>query len=174
MTQTDTPENDLQITERIQPISVSTKYDQRFHSVTQIRDLEPLHHDEPVDLGGGNTGPTALEATLAAFNACSAMIMFVLRREQKFDLGGVEFRTGGFIDVRRAEMRRTKKKYSEIEPVARHYQRVEQEVVITTSEPQERIDHFKAEVERLCPMYALLSDAGVPLTITWTVVRPDA
>lgn len=158
---------DVLIDERIQPIHVSTEYLGGYQSVTHVRDVPDLYFDEPRDLGGKNSGPTALEATLAALNACSAMIMFVMRRELRFDLRSVRFETDGLIDVRRVEMKRTGKRYSEVEPIARHFQRVTQRVHLRTSEPEDRIAHFRSEVERLCPLQALLRDAGVPLETVW-------
>ena len=170
----DTSASDLQIDsdERIQPIHVNTEYVGRYQSENRIRDIAPFSLDEPTELGGRNAGPTALEMTLAALNSCSAMIMYVLSREMKFDLGAVRFETDGWIDVRRIEMRRLKLKYSEVEPIAEHYHHVDQRVYITTSEEQGRFDHFRAEVHRLCPMYSLFRDAGVKLESTWIVERP--
>jgi uncharacterized OsmC-like protein len=158
---------DVLIDERIQPIHVSTEYLGGYQSVTHVRDLPDLFHDEPHELGGKNSGPTALEATLAALNACSAMIMFVMRRELRFDLQSVRFETEGLIDVRRVEMKRTGKRYSEVEPITRHFQKVTQRVRIRTGEPEPRIALFQSEVERLCPLQALLRDAGVPLETVW-------
>lgn len=171
---TETSAGDLQIEseERIQPISVTTEYAGRYQSVNTIRDIPPFSLDEPTELGGRNAGPTALEMTLAALNSCSAMIMYVLSREMKFDLGGVRFETDGWIDVRRIEMRRRKLNYSEVEPVAEHYHHVDQRVFITTSESGERFEHFRSEVHRLCPMYALFRDAGVKLDSNWILERP--
>ena len=90
--------------------------------------------DEPAELGGRNSGATALESTLAALNACTAMIMYVLKREMRFDLGDLTLEADGWIDVRRIEMKKTGKLYSQVEPLAHHYQRVVQRVFITTSE----------------------------------------
>jgi putative redox protein len=171
----DTSASDLQIQseERIQPISVHTDYVGRYQSLNTIRDIPPFSLDEPTELGGRNAGPTALEMTLAALNSCSAMIMYVLSREMRFDLRGVRFETHGWVDVRRIEMRRRKLKYSEVEPVAEHYHHVEQAIHITTTETGERFEHFRSEVHRLCPMYALFRDAGVKLESDWILERPD-
>jgi uncharacterized OsmC-like protein len=160
---------DVQIAseERIQPIFVTTDYVGRYQSANHVRDIPEFFLDEPSELGGRNTGPTALEMTLAALNSCSAMIMYILSKEMRFDLRGVHFETQGWIDIRRIEMRRLRLKYSEVEPVAEHYHKVSQKVVVTTGETPERLAQFRAEVERLCPMYALLRDAGVPLESSW-------
>ncbi|MDQ7908019.1 OsmC family protein [Phytohabitans sp. ZYX-F-186] len=155
--------------DRVDRITVSTRYLGRYQSVSSIRDVPEVFIDEPESMGGANSGPTALESTLAALNACSAMIMFLVRKEMKFDLGGVRFQTDGWVDKRSVEMRRTKQPYSAIPPLTEHYFKVEQNVYITTSETGERLDHFRGEVLRLCPMHALLRDAGVPVESQWTI-----
>lgn len=165
--------DEVLVEERIQPIHVATEYLGRYQSASHIRDLSPFYIDEPVDLGGRNSGPTALESTLAALNACTAMIMHIMRKEVRFDLRGVRFEADGFVDVRRVEMKRAGLKYSEIEPIAHHFQKVDQRVFITTNEPEDRVALFRSEVERLCPMHALLRDASVPLESSWTVIPVD-
>lgn len=158
---------DVQVNDRIQSIFVTTEYLGNYQSVSQVRDLPALYHDEPVELGGKNTGPTPLEATLCALNACTAMIINILRREMKFEVGSLRFETEGRHDVRRAEMKRTGKLFSEVEPVARHYHKVIQKVYIQTSESDERLEKMRAEVHRLCPLHALLIDAKVDLDFQW-------
>ena len=159
--------DDVQVRERIQTIDVATDWIDRYQSVTKIRDLPDIYIDEPKELGGRNSGPTALETVLTAMNACSAMIAFVLKLEMGFDLQGLRFETQGYIDVRRVEMKRTGKKYSEVEPIANHFHRVVHRVYVSTSEPDERIDEFRREVERLCPLHCLFRDAGVPVDTEW-------
>lgn len=166
---TGTAADDVEGDERIQPIFVRSEYLGRYQSVNHIRDLDPIYMDEPVELGGRNSGPTALESCLAALNSCTAMIMYVLKREMRFDLGAVTFEAEGWIDVRRIEMKKTGQLYSQITPLADHYDRVVQKVFITTSETGERLEHFKAEVHRLCPMHTLLRDAGVPVESDWQI-----
>lgn len=167
MSDAPTAAGDVQTSERIDSIHVSTEYVRRYESISQIRDLPPLHLDEPKHLGGGNTGPTPLETALAALNSCSAMIAYVLSVELKFDLQGLRFETDGFIEVRRVEMKRTGKKYSEIEPLAEHYDRVVQKVYVRTTEPEERLAHLGREIERLCPLQTLFRQAGANLQTEW-------
>jgi uncharacterized OsmC-like protein len=106
--------------------------------------------------------------TLCALNSCTAMIMNILRKEMKFDIQDVRFESQGIHDVRRAEMRRTGKLFSQVEPIAYHYHKVIQKVHLKTSESDERLEKFKSEVERLCPLHALLRDAKVDLVSEWS------
>lgn len=105
--------------------------------------------------------------TLCALNSCTAMIMNILRKEMKFDIQDVRFESQGIHDVRRAEMRRTGKLFSQVEPIAYHYHKVIQKVFMKTSESDERLAKFKSEVERLCPLHALLRDAKVDVVSEW-------
>lgn len=164
---THTAAMDVQVNERLQSIHVSTEYLGGYQSVNHVRDLPPIYLDEPRELGGKNSGPTALEMTLCALNSCTAMIMFILKREMKFDLQGVKFDAQGVHDVRRVEMKRTGKLFSEVEPIAYHYHKVIQRIHIRTSETEARLAQFREQVERLCPLHALLRDAKVSVTTEW-------
>jgi uncharacterized OsmC-like protein len=42
-----------------------------------------------------------------------------------------------------------------------------QKIHIKTSEPEERLAKFREEVERLCPVHALLRDAKVNVQTDW-------
>ena len=158
---------DIQVSERLQSIRVRTDYLGNYQSVNHVRNLPPIYVDEPVELGGKDSGPTPLEMTLCALNSCTAMIMNILRKEMRFDLKGVRFEAQGIHDVRRAEMKRTGKLFSQVEPIAYHYHKVIQRVYIKTSESDERLAHFRHEVERLCPLYALFRDAKVNVEAEW-------
>ena len=164
---TQTAAMDVKNNERLLSIQVNTEYLGGYQSVNHVRDLPPIYLDEPHELGGKNSGPPALEMTLCSLNSCTAMIMFILKREMKFDLQGVKFEAEGMHDVRRVEMKRTGKLFSQVEPIAYHYHKVVQKVRIKTSESDERLEHFREEVERLCPLHALLRDAKVNVVSEW-------
>jgi putative redox protein len=151
----------------LQSIFVATDYLGSYQSANHVRDLPDIYLDEPTELGGKNTGPTPLEMGLCALNSCTAMIMNILRREMQFDLKGARFETQGIHDVRRAEMRRTGKLFSQVEPIAHHYHKITQKVFLRSGESEERLERFRSEVERLCPLHALLRDAKVNVVTEW-------
>jgi putative redox protein len=163
----DTAAADVEVSDRLQTISVKTEFLGNYQSVNQVRDLEPIYVDEPRELGGKDSGPTPLEMTLCALNSCTAMIMNILRKEMKFEITGLRLEADAWHDVRRAEMRRTGKLFSQVEPIAYHYHKVNQRVYMKTPESDERLAKFRSEVERLCPLHALLRDARVDLTSEW-------
>lgn len=158
---------DITVSDRLQSIRVETEYLGAYQSVNHVRDLPPIYLDEPTELGGKNTGPTPLEMTLCALNSCTAMVMNILRKEMKFDISGLRFEAVAQHDVRRAEMKRTGKLFSQVEPIAYHYHKVHQKVFMKTTESPERLEKFRSEVERLCPLHALLRDAKVNVEFEW-------
>lgn len=158
---------DVQVSDRLQSIKVTTQYLGNYQSVNQVRDLPPIYFDEPLELGGKNSGPTPLEMTLCALNSCTAMVMNIMRKEMRFDIQAIRFESEGIHDVRRAEMKRTGKLFSQVEPIAYHYHKVIQKVFMKTPESDERLEKFRSEVERLCPLHALLRDAKVNFVSEW-------
>lgn len=159
--------NDVQVSDRLQPISVSSRYLGGYKSEISIRDLPPVYLDEPRDLGGTNQGPTPLESVLASLCGCTAMIVHIMKREMGFQLDDLHCEADGVTDVRRAEMKRTGKKYSEVEPIAYHFHQVRQRITVRSPESDERLEALKRQVARLCPVSRLLEDAGVDFQVTW-------
>ena len=159
--------DDVEVSERLQPIHVESQYLGRYKSAIYVRDLPVFHLDEPKELGGDNDGPTPLEALLGSLCACTSMIMYIMQREMGFRLDAMRCEADGVVDVRRAEMKRTGKKYSEIEPIAHHFHSVTMKVFIKSDEPPERVAELERQVRRLCPVSRLLEDAGVAFRVEW-------
>jgi putative redox protein len=158
---------EVEVEDRLQPIHVASEYLGRYRSAVTIRDLPTLWLDEPVELGGENTGPTPMEGILASLTACTAMIVHILRRETGFRLEALRCEADGVVDVRRVEMQRTGKRYSEIEPIAPHFHSVSLRIRLRTAESEERLEELGRQVARLCPVSRLLADAGVALDVRW-------
>ena len=159
--------DDVQVSDRLQPIHVATRYLGGYKSEVTIRDLPPAYLDEPRDLGGTNQGPTPLESVLASLCGCTAMIVHIMKREMDFELLGLRCEADGITDVRRAEMKRTGKKYSQVEPIAWHFHQVRQRIYVTTPESDERLEELQRQVARLCPVSRLLEDARADFQVTW-------
>lgn len=159
--------NDVEVSDRLQPVSVSSRYEEGYRSAISVRDLPPLWLDEPRDLGGSNQGPTPLESVLGSLCGCTAMIVHIMQREMRFELQGLRCEADGVVDVRRAEMKRSGKKYSEVEPIAHHFHQVRQRIYIVTPEDDERLAGLERQVARLCPVSRLLEDAGVDFQVQW-------
>ncbi len=167
VTDTETAANDVTVSERMQPIHASSEYLGKYQSVIHVRDVPSWNLDEPVELGGDNTGPTPLESVLGALCACTSMIVNILRKELRFEVQGMRCEADGVTDVRRAEMKRTGKKFHEVEPIAYHFHKVDMRLFIKTSKTDARLEEMKAHVARLCPVSKLIEDSGVPFHVTW-------
>ena len=163
----ETAANDVTVGERLQPIHASSEYLGKYRSIVHVRDVPDWYLDEPVELGGDNKGPTPLESVLGALCACTSMIVNILRKELRFDVQGMRCEADGVTDVRRAEMKRTGKKFHEVEPIASHFHKVHMRIHIKTSESDERLDEMAAHVARLCPVSKLIEDADVPFNVSW-------
>ena len=159
--------DDVDVSDRLQPINVTTRYIDGYRSEVSIRDLPLSYLDEPKDLGGKNQGPTPLESVLASLCGCTAMIVHIMKREMNFELHSLRCEADGITDVRRAEMKRSGKKYSEVEPIAFHFHEVTQCIFISTPESEERLQIMKLQVARLCPVSRLLEDAKVTFKVDW-------
>lgn len=124
----------------------------------QVRDFEPFYVDERKEIGGNNAGPNPLEYFLGALGACTSVIATMVAKEQDFSYDNLDFSTNGDLDPRG---------YMGVEGVQTYYQKVEVTVEIETEEEDESLEAFAKEVERRCPLYNLLEDAGVEVISNW-------
>lgn len=127
-------------------------------SEIQVRDLSPFIVDEPERLGGTNEGPNPLEYLLGAVSACTSIIINYAAKEQNFRYDGVRFSAEGTLDPRG---------FKGVEGVTTYFQTVNINVILETEESNENILALKETVEKRCPIYNLLKDAGVDVTTDW-------
>lgn len=114
--------------------------------------------DEPVAHGGSGQGPSPLQTVLGALCGCESVTFRRTADEMGFDYDGIEFEAEFTIDIRgRMGVR-------EVRP---HFQTVRVQATVTTDEPEERLAEVVEETEARCPVYNLLSDAGVNLEMLW-------
>lgn len=124
----------------------------------QVRDFESFYVDEREAIGGNNAGPNPLEYFLGALGACTSVIATMVAKEKEFSFDNLDFSTSGDLDPRG---------YMGVEGVQTYYQKVEVTVVIETDENDESLEAFAKEIERRCPLYNLLEDAGVEVVSNW-------
>ena len=134
------------------------KWESGVKTSLSIRDFSPFIMDEPESLGGTDEGANPMEYVLAALSGCTSVMIALIAQEQSFRFSGVEFENVGYIDLRGL---------MGAEGVLPHFQKVRFEVIISTEESDERIAELKAEVEKRCPVFNLLRDAGVPIEADW-------
>ncbi|WP_338754203.1 OsmC family protein [Bacillus sp. FJAT-52991] len=145
-----------------QLVKLTTKgtWDEGVKTSIQIRDFASVVMDEPEDLGGTDHGANPMEYVLAALTGCASVMISIISKEQNFKYSGVEFENSGVLDVRGL---------MGVPSVSPHFQRIRYSVQLTTEESFERVEELRQEVERRCPVYNMLKDAGVQVKSTWKI-----
>ena len=114
--------------------------------------------DEPVAHGGTGEGPSPLQAVLGALCGCESVTFNRTAAEMGFAYEGISFEGEFAIDIRGR---------MGVRDVRQHFQSVRVEATVITDETQERLAEVVAETEARCPVYNLISDAGVDLHMKW-------
>jgi uncharacterized OsmC-like protein len=120
--------------------------------------------DEPTAHGGTGEGPSPLQTVLGALCGCESVTFHRTAAELGFAYERIEFESEFTIDIRGRLGQRG---------VTQHFQTVRVQAVVTTSESTERLAEVVTETEARCPVFNLLSDAGVKLQVRW-VGQPPA
>ncbi len=125
---------------------------------TQIRDFAPVIMDEPIALGGTDTGANPMEYVVAALNGCKGVMIPLIAKELNFQFSQLSFESKGSIDLRGL---------LGVEGVSPHFQTFNFDIHIQTNETDARLEQLKTKVASRCPVYNLLQDAGVQVVTTW-------
>lgn len=114
--------------------------------------------DEPKGHGGTGEGPSPLQAVLGSLCGCEAVTFNRTADEFGFTYSGMEFEGEFTIDVR------GRMGVKEVRP---HFQTIRVQALVHTSESEDRLREVVEETERRCPVFNLISDAGVKLEVLW-------
>ena len=128
-------------------------------TTVHVRDLEPFVVDEPERLGGTDAGPNPLEYLLGAVSSCTTIMIAYVAQDQDFNYDGVTFVTEGTLDPRG---------FQGVEGVRTYFEKVHVNIVLDTTESDERIAALQKGVEARCPIHNLMHAADVDITATWT------
>ncbi len=121
--------------------------------------------DEPIDHGGTGEGPSPLQAVVGALCGCESVTFRRTASEMDFSYESLTFQAEFTIDIRgRLGLR----------SVRPHFQTVRLEATVVTPESEERLAEVVEEAEARCPVYNLISDAGVNLVARWVRKAPTA
>lgn len=115
--------------------------------------------DEPVAHGGTGEGPSPLQTVLGALCGCEAVTFHRTAAEFGFAYEGIEFEAEFTIDIRGRKGDRS---------VRPHFQTVRMLAVVTTNESEERLQAVVEETEARCPVFNLITDAGVTTEVHWS------
>ena len=114
--------------------------------------------DEPIAHGGTGEGPSPLQTVLGALCGCEAVTFRRTATEMGFDYDKIEFEAGFTIDIRGRMGKRD---------VTAHFQTVKVQATVTTDESEERLAEVVEETEARCPVFNLITDAGVRTEMVW-------
>jgi len=123
-----------------------------------------LTTDEPVPHGGTGMGPSPLQTVVAALCGCEAVTFNRTAAEMEFGYESIAFAAEYTIDIRGRMGNRS---------VRRHFQTVRLEATVITEESEERLREVVEETEARCPVFNLISDAGVRLEARWIRRLPE-
>lgn len=114
--------------------------------------------DEPVAHGGTGRGPSPLQTVLGALCGCESVTFHQVAGERDFSYGGIDFDASFTIDLR------GKLGNPDVRP---HFRTVRVRAVVETDEGEDRLREVVEETERRCPVFNLVSDAGVRVEMHW-------
>ena len=114
--------------------------------------------DESVAGGGEGAGPSPLQVVLGALCACERVTFERTSRDLGFAYERLEFEAAYTIDIRGR---------MGVKDVRPHFQTVRLQATVVTEETAERLGEVVRETEARCPVYNLISDAGVKLETLW-------
>jgi uncharacterized OsmC-like protein len=120
--------------------------------------------DEPVAHGGTGNGPSPLQTVLGALCGCESVTFHRTAAELGFEYESISYAAEFTIDIRGRMGNR------EVRP---HFQTVRLEATVITEESEERLREVVAETEARCPVFNLISDAGVKLEARWIRNSPN-
>jgi len=126
-------------------------------------EFETLVTDEPIPHGGSGGGPSPLQTVLGALCRCESVTFSRTAKEMDFEYESISYAAEFTIDIRGRLGNRQ---------VRRHFQTVRLEATVVTNESDERLREVVEDTEARCPVYNLISDAGVKLEARWIPQQP--
>lgn len=145
-------------TKQLFKMTTAGKWEEGVRTSISVRDFDDFIVDEPKHLGGTNEGPNPLEYVLGGLTSCTSVMIGLISKEKEFSYQGVDFKNDGAIDIRGLQG---------VDGVSTYFQTVDFDVIIHTDESEARIEELKLEVEKRCPVFNLMKDAGVQITANW-------
>lgn len=127
-----------------------------------VRDLT-IAIDEPKERGGTNAGATPTETLLASLAGCISVVSH--RIAQKIGLG---------IDALSVDITAQFDRRGVLleEALAVPFVSVDAAIHLTTAADDALVERLKTDLEKFCPVSAMIRQSGTKLTETWHVTRP--
>lgn len=147
-----------QVREGLVSLAVDTEWVEQARCRNFVRDLPPLTIDEPEEFGGSNQGPNPMEVILAALNSCTAIVVEMVAQEMGLTLHGLDLHAEGDLDPRG---------FTGEADVKPYFQVVRQSLSLDIDASDEQLAQLREVVERRCPAFNLVRDAGVHMDVEW-------
>ena len=119
-----------------------------------------IRHDEPVERGGTNAGPTPTETALAALIGCTNVIGHKCAGKLGIDIGHLDISAKCTFDRRGVTLE---------EEIDVPFKSIELTVVANGTATHEALQQVAAEVKKFCPLSKLFNAAGTEVTEIWQV-----
>lgn len=126
----------------------------------EVREFPIFATDEPATSGGTETGPTPLEMLLASLIGCESVMINNVAEAMNFDYEGVDLEAAGTVDLRGPKG---------VPGIRPYFESVDLDIVIYTSEPEERVNQLAKNAEVRCPVMNMMRDAGVQVNAKWQI-----
>jgi len=137
---------------------LSARNDGTMMTVIDTGEFGLMVTDEPVPHGGTGEGPSPLQAVLGSLCGCESVTFNRTAAEMDFAYDGIDFEAEFTIDIRGRLGKRG---------VTQHFQTIRVQATVYTTESEDRLRTVVEETEARCPVYNLISDAGVKLEVLW-------
>lgn len=122
-----------------------------------VRDLV-FSIDEPVERGGGNSGPTPTDTALAALIGCTNVIGNKCAAKLGVDIGHLLIEASCAFDRRGVTL---------AEEIDVPFRRIDLSISYDGSASAEEVEQVADAVRKYCPLSKLFRQAGTELTETW-------
>jgi uncharacterized OsmC-like protein len=129
---------------------------------SQIRGFSAVM-DEPLELGGTDTGPNPVEILLAALGGCQEIVYRAYAAVMGLEIERIEVHAKGYLDLRGL---------LNLAEVPAGFSKVSFTTRIVSGEPEEKIRQLAEMVEKHCPVMDTLMRA-VKVSGKVEVMRPD-
>lgn len=131
----------------------------------RVRDFAPFFTSEPERAGGDNSAPTPMEYVLAALNGCLAVTVETIAGELGMQIDQIVVDAEATMDPRG---------FLGTAQVTQHFTAVTMHVRLGTHEKPEELEVLTSRVEARCPGFNLINDAGVSITLDWSLQESES
>lgn len=138
--------------------TLTARNDGGTRTVIDVGEYGTLITDEPVAHGGTGKGPSPLQTVLGALCGCESVTFSRTAAELGLAYGGIDFEAEFKLDIRGRLGNR------EVRP---HFHTVRVLAYVDTDASEQDLCAVVEETERRCPVFNLLTDAGVRLHMQW-------